>query len=428
MKILSVLVCLCSSAFFCNTLLFAQVPQQSGNLMTEIVNIRNNMPGSGSEGFVKPSFATLSKWSEVFNTLLDENYPAADSLVDADFPFYQLIEFTDNGFQNRVYYLLKEQIPTQRGWGTFIINPNFRREIAVEIPHPRFDVNTHREGTDVFRETEAHFLLMSGTHRCANNEESLCSGTSSACEGSGQPYKISDMAHYEKAVFQLFHEIVTSRFPGLYSINLHGNSRSNCEDFFLSSGVGSIATSILLDIKSDLLTSGGVTAAVTGDGTSTCPLVGSTNVQGRYTNGSSDPCTQVAASPNGFFIHIEQSRNVRDNPDVYGKLIDALNAQIQPVTAITPITQTPETFLLFKAYPNPFNPSTTLEFSLPKATFVTLKIFDGIGREMAIIVQNRQLPGKHAYQFDAAHLPGGVYFASLQTDEFHRVVKLFIPR
>ncbi|MEZ4765751.1 MAG: hypothetical protein R3C26_21965 [Calditrichia bacterium] len=92
----------------------AQIPQVSGDLKSEIVSIVSAMPGSGSNGFVIPSFATLQKWSVLFNTLVDADFLRADSIVKADFPYYQLIEFTDTGYQNRVFYMLKENAPIER--------------------------------------------------------------------------------------------------------------------------------------------------------------------------------------------------------------------------------------------------------------------------------------------------------------------------
>jgi hypothetical protein len=321
------------SSFLFNPFLRGQIPQVSGNLKSEIVTIGSNMPGSGSEGFVKPVSDTLMLWRVLINSLLDEQYLVADSLVQADFPFYQLYEYTDSGYLNRTYYLLREKFPVSRGWGTFIVNPNYRREIIIEIPHPKYDTNTHQEGIDVFRKTGSRFFMMSGTHRCTNSEESPCSGSSSVC-GSPGSYRVSDMAHFVDAVFQVFHEEVVIRYPQLYAFNLHGHANGSCQDFFLSNGHATNSKPILFDLKNSLIATGGVTAAVAGDGSSTCPLIGSTNVQGRFSNGSPEPCTQAVSSTSGYFIHIEQSSYVRNNSPVYEKLINAINENIQAVTAI----------------------------------------------------------------------------------------------
>jgi len=406
----------------------SQITQESGDLNSEINSITTNMPGSGSDGFVKPSLAELNNWRQIISEMLDGDYLSADSLIETHFPYYELILFTDTGHQDKEYYLLREKLPIGRGWGTFIINPAFNREIAIEVPHARYDSNTNKEGIDVFRFTSAHYFIMSGTHRCANSEESVCSGTTSACGSSG-PYRISDMAHYDEALFQTLHEEVTFRDPLLYSIQIHGHAQSSCEDFFMSNGHASLSKPILFNLKNSLLTSGGVTAAVAGDGTSSCSLIGSTNVQGRFTNGSSEPCFQAVSSTTGYFIHIEQSSYVRSNPSVYAKLVDAINANIQTVTGFEYRRETiPSSLDLISVYPNPFNPTTTIEYNVVEASLVTLKIFDALGKEVETVVK-KQLPvGNYFYRYDGSQIPSGVYYARLRFSGISQTAKFTLVK
>ncbi len=410
---------------FSVNIIYSQIPQISGDLRSEIIDISNNMPGSGSNGFAKPSFSTRSQWRMLTSLLLDDDYEAADSLIQIDFPFYQLIEYTDIGFENKTYFLLREKTPITRGWGTFIINPNYDREIVIEVPHPRFDSNTDRQGADVFRRTGSHFLIMTGTHRCANSEESPCSGTTGACGGSA-PFRVSDAAHFDEAIFQTTHETIAAKYPQGYSINLHGHGRSNCEDFFLSNGHSTDSKQILFDLENNLLAEGGVSVGIAGDGVSTCPLIGSTNVQGRFTNGSSNPCEQAVSSTTGHFIHVEQSRRIRESITETLKLINAINANIQPLTAIEPVEITiPQTFEL-RAYPNPFNPATTIEYSLPQPAHVVLKIYNSLGAEVQTLVNKLQNRGTHSHRFDATNLKSGVYYARIQTTVFTQTIRLVL--
>ena len=79
----------------------------------------------------------------------------------------------------------------------------------------------------------------------------------------------------------------------------------------------------------------------------------------------------------------------------------------------------PTRFALDQNYPNPFNPQTTISFSLPRASIVTLKVFDLIGRQIATLVRNeRKAAGHYAIPFDAESLSSGVYFYRLQTDGY----------
>lgn len=263
---------------------------------------------------------------------------------------------------------------------------------------------------------------MAGTHRCANAEISPCDGASSVC-GDGR-YHVSDMAHFTGAVFQAAHEIVIERFPEVYTFNLHGNSNSSCEDIFLSNGHTTESRSILVNLKSDLQTAGDITVAVAGDGTSSCSLVGSTNVQGRFTNGSPGPCTEAALSSDikEFFIHVEQRRRVRDNFSVYAKLIDAINKNISIVTSVSGNTnqtarQTPSSISMF---PNPFTSSTIISYELLESGTVSLRIYNLRGQLVRVLEQS-SLKGKGIYQiewngFDHQELPlaNGSYFVELK--------------
>lgn len=64
-------------------------------------------------------------------------------------------------------------------------------------------------------------------------------------------------------------------------------------------------------------------------------------------------------------------------------------------------------------YPNPFNPTTTVKFGIPEASTVTLRIYDGIGRNVKTLVNGFQTAGYHRYEFKAEGLPSGVYFCRM---------------
>lgn len=76
----------------------------------------------------------------------------------------------------------------------------------------------------------------------------------------------------------------------------------------------------------------------------------------------------------------------------------------------------PSDFTLHQNYPNPFNPSTAISFSLPRAGFVSLKVYDLLGKEVATIVSGSLLSGPHTYRFSAREhqLSSGIYFYSLE--------------
>jgi hypothetical protein len=84
--------------------------------------------------------------------------------------------------------------------------------------------------------------------------------------------------------------------------------------------------------------------------------------------------------------------------------------------------------LLKQSYPNPFNQSTSIFFSLPSKSFVSLKIFDLIGREVATIVSEEMLAGNYTRQWNADKFTSGVYFYRLQTRTFIETNRLVLLR
>lgn len=72
-------------------------------------------------------------------------------------------------------------------------------------------------------------------------------------------------------------------------------------------------------------------------------------------------------------------------------------------------------FELFQNYPNPFNPATTVEFRIQKSEFMTLKVYDLLGREVARLVNEIRPAGSHVVQWNAEGAPSGIYFYRLQS-------------
>jgi hypothetical protein len=78
----------------------------------------------------------------------------------------------------------------------------------------------------------------------------------------------------------------------------------------------------------------------------------------------------------------------------------------------------PEKFVLDQNYPNPFNPATTFSFTLPSQSFVSLKVFDALGREVATLASEEMSAGSHSMRWDASKVPSGVYYYRLQAGTF----------
>jgi len=89
-------------------------------------------------------------------------------------------------------------------------------------------------------------------------------------------------------------------------------------------------------------------------------------------------------------------------------------------------TNVPLQYGLEQNYPNPFNPSTTIKFQIPSKGFVTLKIYDIIGREVVTLVDGFQEAGPHNVKFDASNLPSGVYLYRITTGTYAETKKLVL--
>jgi endonuclease/exonuclease/phosphatase family metal-dependent hydrolase len=89
---------------------------------------------------------------------------------------------------------------------------------------------------------------------------------------------------------------------------------------------------------------------------------------------------------------------------------------------------TPLEFALSQNYPNPFNPSTTICYELPRASHLTLKVFNTLGQEVATLVDEAQEPGYKSVQWDASRFSSSVYFYRLTAGDFIQTRKLLLLR
>ena len=86
----------------------------------------------------------------------------------------------------------------------------------------------------------------------------------------------------------------------------------------------------------------------------------------------------------------------------------------------------PSAFELNQNYPNPFNPTTIIKFSLPKISYTTLKIYNALGEEVAVLLSKELMPGKHSITWNATNLSSGVYFYRLTAGVFNKTCKMVI--
>lgn len=91
-------------------------------------------------------------------------------------------------------------------------------------------------------------------------------------------------------------------------------------------------------------------------------------------------------------------------------------------------TEVPERFALKQNYPNPFNPVTRINYDLPKAGFVTMKIYDVTGKIVANLISQNQNAGRYSVDFIANDFPSGTYFYKLEAGDFSEVKRMVLVK
>ncbi|MCW8848979.1 MAG: SMP-30/gluconolactonase/LRE family protein [Melioribacteraceae bacterium] len=90
------------------------------------------------------------------------------------------------------------------------------------------------------------------------------------------------------------------------------------------------------------------------------------------------------------------------------------------------ITTWPEKIKLFQNYPNPFNPETNINYSLPEKSYVSLKVFDVLGKEVKTLYEGLREPGDYTLKFNGMSLASGVYYYMLESEKYSDSKKMII--
>jgi hypothetical protein len=93
-------------------------------------------------------------------------------------------------------------------------------------------------------------------------------------------------------------------------------------------------------------------------------------------------------------------------------------------TDVKRVEQPPQEYTLSQNFPNPFNPSTTIEYQITRSGMTTLKVYNVLGQEVASLVDGVVTAGNHQVTFDASRLSSGIYFYTLRSGNFTATKKL----
>ena len=343
--------------------LFAQT-EVSGSLTGYVYTLIDNMPGRETDDYTAPSAAVLEQWQAMLDTFLTDDDLAATAAM-ADGMGYELVHLTDG---TEEYYILRTKASSSNYWGTYVMNrsTSLCRKVVIQSPHPKYDLNTGREGIYVMRHAAPYFFCMAGTHRCNSTYYSPCDGTTTACSSSSQSYRISDMAHNTNTIFEVTTEFLARHDPALVFIQLHGFAMRDTDPYVIMSNgtrltphpdyIDSLKVALhsvdpVLDFK------------IAHQDLDWTRLIAFNNVQGRYLNGSADACKEDAGSVSGHFIHIEQEKSrLREDSTGWEKMAKAVNMAFRrEVTGISVTSWAGDV----RVSPNPFTDRTVITFDIP---------------------------------------------------------------
>lgn len=328
--------------------LLAQTPTPT--FQVQVASIQSvleavEVPGEFSSDVYRPPTAQeLQDWRATFQAALAGDWLLAAE--EADKVGYRLKYVRDNTLDTRHLVLIEDN--ADPGWhGVYVFTLNPEMDVTIESPHPLFD-GTRIQAIDLYAQTRALGFTQAGTHRRNSPDDTPCDGTLQ-----GQPNRISDMAHVVDSFFQVAHEEFFHHSSTSVALNIHGMAATTHDsDVIISNGTtaqrnASISLSRqLTNAMNDILTAASDSryAVSHQEPGASYPLSGTTNKQGRFTNGSPDPCLQ-SVSPAILperFLHIEQDPSVR-HPMTgdWAFVIEAFEMTMPSVPAFTPFPTAP---------------------------------------------------------------------------------------
>src|SRR5690606_4029895 len=128
--------------------------------------------------------------------------------------------------------------------------------------------------------------------------------------------------------------------------------------------------------------------------------------------------------------------SIQNYPSTGHRLLSAIYKSVSTTNVINEITENPENYILYKNYPNPFNPSTTIKFSVSDNSFVSIKVYNILGKEIKLLLKENLPAGEHYIQWegkdnDGNSLSSGIYFIQMkaipqsgrQAGEYQQTIK-----
>lgn len=146
----------------------------------------------------------------------------------------------------------------------------------------------------------------------------------------------------------------------------------------------------------------------------------------QYSSNNGTTWSSQYTAPSGAFTHISKSRT--GNTAWAVRTVGGICKNDNLVGVVNVTTELPSDYLLSQNFPNPFNPSTTINFSIPENSFVKLRVFDMLGREVEALVNEQLSAGSYQFDFNAVNLNSGMYFYSIEAGNFRDTKKMILVK
>ena len=102
-------------------------------------------------------------------------------------------------------------------------------------------------------------------------------------------------------------------------------------------------------------------------------------------------------------------------------------ATSESTTVGVPISpQIPAEYQLYQSYPNPYNPSVTIQYDVPKEEYVRIVVFNTLGQQVATLINERRMPGRYSVTWNAQNVPSGAYWYRMTAGEFNETRKMVL--
>ena len=292
-------------------------------------------------GYIEPTPSDLTAWQTILQNFYTENWNAVAPAAYT----YQLAEFFDQ-VNSRRYFILRKQNLSTYFWGTYAIAISPANNVlVVQTPHPIIDSFSDRQGAAVFQFIGAYAYMVAGTSRCASPTSSPCAGTTAVCGGT-QPFRTSDVPHYDATVFHVATTTMANLDQFRVFVQLHGFGMSAGEPhFYISCGTmnGNLKSvpDYPVQVREQFLAIDPLWDSWITHVDIVTTLGARDNVQGRFLNNyPANICTELTSSTppttvTNRFLHIEQFKAVREFSIYYDDIATAINNVVNPNPYLT---------------------------------------------------------------------------------------------